>query len=168
MITRVTRIRVTKRLLKEFRPIKMSHKELREYLFNKRGDVLYPDAELVEHLRSVVRDELMEYAKNKQLKAPKKNTVVYFSPLSPVSNEVWAFWEYGRVLIHFSSDMPLSDEQLWEKGKMMVHLYDIDSQVVVTLNEVPGSNAYLTRDQAGRALYNCIILGRSYEIVQER
>ncbi len=39
-------------------------------------------------------------------------------------------------------------------------IYDIDEQVVVSLQEVPGSNAYLTRDQVGRALYNCMILGK--------
>ena len=43
---------------------------------------------------------------------------------------------------------------------MAVDLYDIDEQVVVSLDEVAGSNAYMTRDQVGRALFNCIVLGR--------
>ena len=37
---------------------------------------------------------------------------------------------------------------------------DIDEQTVVSLDEVAGSNAYLTRDQVGRALFNCIVLGK--------
>jgi hypothetical protein len=43
---------------------------------------------------------------------------------------------------------------------MAVKLYDIDEQVVVSLDEVAGSNAYMTRDQVGRVLFNCIVLGK--------
>ena len=28
--------------------------------------------------------------------------------------------------------------------------------------KMPGSNEFLTRDQVGRALFNCILLGRKY------
>jgi hypothetical protein len=31
---------------------------------------------------------------------------------------------------------------------------------VVSLDEVAGSNAYMTRDHVGRILFNCIVLGR--------
>jgi hypothetical protein len=60
--------------------------------------------------------------------------------------------------------MAFDNEQLWLRSKLNVKIYDIDKQVVVSLQEVPGSNAYLTRDQVGRALYNCIILGRKYNL----
>jgi hypothetical protein len=159
---------VNSRLLKKFKPVKLSPERLRKYLFNKRGEVIYPDEKLVERLRDAVRSELSEHFKNKKWEPPKEKTVVHFSPLSPVSNEVWAFWEYGRVLLHFSSDMSLNDDKLWDTGKLVVHIYDIDTQVVVSLQEVPGSNAYMTRDQVGRALYNCIILGRRYELAPRK
>ena len=42
-------------------------------------------------------------------------------------------------------------------------MYNIDEQTVVSLDEVAGSNAYMTRDQVGRALFNCIVLGRRLE-----
>ena len=40
-------------------------------------------------------------------------------------------------------------------------LYDIDEQVVVSLDEVAGSNAYLTRDHVGRILFNCMVHGET-------
>jgi hypothetical protein len=35
---------------------------------------------------------------------------------------------------------------------------------VVSLDEVAGSNAFMTRDQAGRILFNCMVLGRRLEL----
>jgi hypothetical protein len=49
---------------------------------------------------------------------------------------------------------------MWEHDELAVSFYDLDEQVVVSLDEVAGSNAYLTRDQVGRALFNCIVLGK--------
>ena len=43
-------------------------------------------------------------------------------------------------------------------------LRDVLNQTVVSHDEAPGSNAFLTRDQVGRALYNCVILGRRIEV----
>jgi hypothetical protein len=40
-----------------------------------------------------------------------------------------------------------------------IRTYDVLTQTVVSLDEAAGSNEFLTRDQVGRALYNCIVLG---------
>ena len=53
---------------------------------------------------------------------------------------------------------------MWEHEDLAVKMYDLDEQVVVSLDEVAGSNAYLTRDQVGRALYNCVVLGKRLEL----
>jgi hypothetical protein len=39
-------------------------------------------------------------------------------------------------------------------------VYGLHENVVVSLGEVPGSNGYVTRDWATRALFNCIALGQ--------
>jgi len=36
----------------------------------------------------------------------------------------------------------------------------LDQQVVVSHEEAPGSNRFLTRYQVSRALFNCVILGQ--------
>jgi len=42
----------------------------------------------------------------------------------------------------------------------MMRIYDLDQQVVVSHHEAPGSNRFLMRYQASRALFNCIVLGQ--------
>ena len=68
------------------------------------------------------------------------------------------------MLIRFASDIDLASPAVWEHEELAARLYDIDENVVVSLDEVAGSNAYLTRAQVGRALYNCIVLGRRVEL----
>ena len=81
-----------------------------------------------------------------------------------MANELWVFWEAGRVLLYFVSDLDLANPYVWEYQELSARIYDVAEQVVVTLQETPGSNAFLTRDQVGRALYNCIVLGRRYAL----
>jgi hypothetical protein len=64
------------------------------------------------------------------------------------------------MLIRFTSDLDLSNPSVWGKESLKVRTFDIDKQVVVSQSEVPGSNAFLNRDQVGRVLYNCIVLGQ--------
>ena len=117
--------------------------------------------------REAVIDYLEDYKKVELESQPdtfdrlmKQDQIVYFSPFPDVANEVWAFWETGRMLIRFSSDIDLENPAMWDHDELTAKLYDIDEQTVVSLDEVAGSNAYMTRDQVGRALYNCIVLGR--------
>ena len=70
------------------------------------------------------------------------------------------------MLIQFTSDLNIADPKVWDQEKLQARIYDIDQQVVVSLQEVAGSNAYLTRDQVGRALYNGVVLGRVYGLAR--
>jgi hypothetical protein len=54
----------------------------------------------------------------------------------------------------------LTNPAVWEHETLAVKLFSLDQKVVVSLDEVAGSNAFMTRDEAGRALFNCIVLGR--------
>jgi hypothetical protein len=87
------------------------------------------------------------------------------APLSPVANELWVFIENKKLLVRYASDIDLEDPAMWEHQPLAVRTYDILNQTVVSLNEVPGSNAFLTRDHVGRALYNCVILGQRVVVV---
>jgi len=140
--------------------ITVGYKEMRDYLFKTRKDVTFPDDELILRMRKTVRAELMDDLKKDGKKMPSSNPVIHISSLSPVANEVWIFWEEGRLMLKFASDIDLSNPAVWEHDEMSVKPFDIDTQVVVSMNEVAGSNAYMTRDQIGRALFNCIVLGK--------
>lgn len=144
--------------------LKVPYAEMREHLFRTRRDSRFPEGELLLRLRRATRNELLKDVARRAADTPTGTQIVHLAPLSPVANETWIFWETGRRLIRFASDIDLADPAVWEHEELAVRLFDVDEQVVVSLDEVAGSNAYLTRDQVGRALYNCVVLGRRLEL----
>ncbi len=143
-------------LEESFVAVEMDPSRLREFLFVNRNKATYPEGELLTRMRLAVRKHMREKAES----LPKGPVTVHFAPLSPVANEAYVFWEDGRLLVRFASDLDLENPKVWEYEDLAVELIDIDEQMVVSFEEVAGSNAYYTRDQIGRALFNCIILGR--------
>ena len=130
--------------------------ELFDYLFRTRNERAFPDEQLREHLRSAVRKAIGE----RPADVEGGPAVVYLAPLSPVSNDLWVYWENGHRLIRFSSDADLTQKVYWDLAPVNVHAYDVRENVVVSLGEAPGSSKYVTRDWAARALFNCIALGQ--------
>jgi hypothetical protein len=158
-ITRITRGQVPAHAPPGCAVVNVDMKEMREYLFRTRNQHDYPDAALVEHLRTALRKEAAKQgilATN----TPATEQVVHLAPLSPVANDTWVFWEAGRKLFYFSSDIDLANPALWEHQTLAVRIYDLDEQVVVSHEEAPGSNRFLTRYQVSRALFNCILFGQ--------
>ena len=127
-----------------------------DFLFKTRNQREFPDPALADRLHKAVLLELGE----RRVPPVGGMHVCYVGPLSPVSNELWVFWENARMLIRFTSDLDLSNPAVWNQENLKVRTYDIDAQVVVSQSEVPGSNAFLNRGQVGRVLYNCIVLGQ--------
>jgi hypothetical protein len=164
MITSVARGQRPDQRPAECREVKVTYAEMRDDLFRTRSQAKFPEGDLLMRLRLAVRKELLKNAKNEKQEGLVGTQVVHLSPLSPVANEVWVFWETGRALIRFSSDIDLANPAVWEHEELSARVYRVDQQVVVSLDEVAGSNGFLTRNQVGRALYNCIVLGRRVEL----
>lgn len=139
-----------------------AYTELRDELFRTRGEARFPEGELLERLRAAARRELEK--EGVQRPADGAPNVIHLAPLSSVANESWVFWESGRRLLRFDSDIDLGDPRVWEHENLSVRIFEIDTKVVVSLDEVAGSNAFMTRDQAGRILFNCVILGKRIEL----
>jgi hypothetical protein len=151
--------------------VKTSYRAMRDYGHQTRTLARFPEDNLLMRMRLAAREQIREYLEGRE-GASLENTVgtwqelsqmeqvLHLAPLSDVANEVWLFWETGRMLIRFASDIDLESTAVWEHEELAVDLYNIDEQTVVSLDEVAGSNAYMTRDQVGRALFNCIVLGR--------
>lgn len=158
-ITHLTRDRVPKRQPSDSTVVTVDMQEMKDYLFRTRNKHDYPDATLVQHLRNAVHEEA---AKEGILDTnlPKGEQIVNVAPLSPVANEVWVFWEAGHRLLYVASDIDLDNPAVWKEQTLSVHIFDLDQQVVVSHEEAPGSNRFLTRYEVGRALYNCIVLGQ--------
>jgi hypothetical protein len=158
-VTRITRDQVPARAARDWAIVRVDMQEVRDYLFRTRNQHEYADLALVEHLRQALR---------KEASAPgilgtntlKGDQVIHLAPLSPVANETWAFWEAGRKLFYIASDIDLANPAVWDNESLMIHIYDLDDQVVGSHEEAPASNRFLTRDQVSRALFNCMVLGQ--------
>ncbi len=159
-ITNVSKIDIPRKPDGKHRVINVSYAEMREYLFRTRAEATFPDEALRERLRVAVRTQL---GVNPEGRFPGRQ-IVHLAPLSPVANEVWIYWENSRLLIRFASDIDLVDPAVWKHETLMVKTWDVLNQVVVSLDESAGSNAFMTRDQIGRALYNCLVLGQRLEV----
>ncbi len=127
-----------------------------DYLFRTRNQREFPDPALADRLHKAVLAELG----TRRIPTVDGVHVCHVGPLAPVSNELWVFWENGRMLIRFTSDLDLSNPSVWSQENLKIRTIDIDTQVVLSQSEVAGSNAFLNRDQVGRVLYNCIVLGQ--------
>lgn len=163
-IVAVSRILTTDPAPPSCTEVKVEYAEMREELYRTRREARFPTGDLLDRLRRATRQELLKDAERRTERLPAGPQIVHLAPLSPVANEAWVFWETGRKLIRFASDIDLSNPAVWEHEELAVRPYDIDAQVVVSLDEVAGSNAYLTRAQVGRALFNCVVLGRRLEL----
>lgn len=141
------------------RAVGLDMKEMREYLFRTRAQHDYPDPALVKRLQVAVRKQAAREGKL-TAEVAELERVVHIAPLSPVANEVWVFWEAGRKLFLFASDIDLANPAVWEQETLVARIYDLDEQVIVSPEEAPGSNRFLTRYQVSRALFNCLLFGQ--------
>lgn len=134
----------------------VGYAEMKDYLFSTRTQSVFPDDVMIERLRVALRKQLALDPNAREA----GEQVAHLAPLSPVANELWVYWETRQLLIRFAADIDLENPVLWENQALTVRTYDVLNQVVVSLDEAAGSNAFMTRNQIGRALYNCIVLGR--------
>jgi hypothetical protein len=141
--------------------VRMPLQEIKEYLFRTRNQPDYPDAALFERMRQELRKEVAREKEALGLtNALTGEQIVYLAPMSPIGNDVWVYWENQKLLIRFTSDIDLSNPAVWEHEQMRVQVFNTYSQMVISLEEAAGSNRFMTRNQIGRALYNCIVLGQ--------
>ena len=145
--------------------VEIDVKEMKDYLFRMRNFAEFPGAEMIERIKKSVRAQMTEEAianipASVKAAAKAEGQFLHLSPLSPVVNEVVIFWENGRMLYRCVSDGDIMDQGLWEQAPLSIRIYDVYNQMVVSPDEKAGDNSFLTRDQVGRSLYNCVVLGR--------
>lgn len=147
--------------------VKVDATQLKEFLYRTRNQPDYPSPELFDRMRRALRKELEKEA-SFSTNAVAGEQIVYVAPLSPVGNDIWVFWENRKLLIRFASDIDLTNPDVWEHESLKVQVYDPYNQMVISLDQAAGSNGYLTRNQIGRALYNCIVLGQRVAVTPRK
>jgi hypothetical protein len=129
--------------------------EVQEFLFATRTN----QVPMTETLRTATRKLIVEYLNKTHPEAFTEDQILYVAPVSPVCNDLWAFWETGRKLMLFSADMDLANPGFAQLSQLRLEVIDLDKDVVASTREVPGSNAFVTKDWVGRIFFNCILYG---------
>jgi hypothetical protein len=158
-ITRITRGDLPKQPPSGCAIVTVKMQEMRDYLYRTRNQRDYPGATLVEHLREAVREEAAKEGIT-DTNLPAGEEMMDAAPLSPVANEIWVYWEAGDKLIYVASDIDLANPAVWKYQTLNVRIFDLERQVVISHDEAPGSDFFLTRYQISRVLYNCMVLGQ--------
>ena len=129
--------------------------EVRDYLFTTRTN----QVPISDSLRACTRKLIADYLNKAYPERLTQDQICYISPLSSVCNEVWVFWETGRKILFFSADMDLTNPGFSQLSQLRMQVIDMDKDIVASTREVPGSNAFVTKDWVGRLLFNCILYG---------
>ncbi|MBP5787176.1 MAG: hypothetical protein J6Y19_05120, partial [Kiritimatiellae bacterium] len=119
------------------------------------------DPELTDRLRRACRRQMELDPDGRE----SGDQVMHVAPLSDVSNEAWVYIENQCWLMQFSTDREIEDTAGWTWEDLRVRVFDLRGNTVSELGEMPGSNIVMTMDQAGRALYNCVVLGKRIIVV---
>ncbi|MDC0948862.1 hypothetical protein OAS86_05935 [Gammaproteobacteria bacterium] len=143
--------------------VRFNMDDVTEQLSLPESELRYPNDALLMRMGDAVKRQFGPIAEDTS-----EVPVFHVSPLSPVIDELWVFVEQRRELYHFSADAGVDAEGLWDAHHITTRRFDLDEQVIVTQSERPGSNAFVTRDFVGRALYNCIVLGKRNDRSRQR
>jgi len=152
--------RVTRQLLppasrSNYQVARHALSEVRDYLFATRTNRVAVSDNLLTAARKLITD----YLRKAHADPFTEEQILYVAPISPVCNDVWVLWESGRKIMLFSADTDLSNPGFAQLSQLRMQVIDLDKDVVASTNEVPGSNAFVTKDWVGRLFFNCILYG---------
>ena len=109
-----------------------------------------------------VLTELVDSKKNKIAERNQRLTAEIIEALLESDIDALCFTggaETGRKVMLFSADMDLSNPGFAQLSQLRMQVIDLDKDVVASTKEVPGSNAFVTKDWVGRLFFNCILYG---------
>ena len=154
-VTRVSRQTRPPAPSRQYQVCEYPLQEFRDYLFATRTNL----APLSDTLRTAARKLIADYLNKAYEGSLTQDQICYISPLSAVCNDLWVFWETGRKILFFSADMDLTNPGFSQLSQLRMQVIDLDKDIVASMREVPGSNAFVTKDWVGRLLFNCILYG---------
>lgn len=83
----------------------------------------------------------------------------YFAARTGVATDVWVYWLNRRVIFQISGDMDMADPAVIAHLPLLVRQFNLGTNVVASVVEAEGSNAFITRDRASRVLFMCLVRG---------
>ena len=144
----------------DYAVVTLARDKARKYLFDERNHPQAPNPELRKRLLAAVR----EVAKQNPPPDPTNLQIFFLSDVSPVSGDLWVLWINGKRAIRFGGELGADQPDLLELLPLHTQVYDFKRQVVASLLETEGSTGFITKDWAGRILYQCLVLGERAEV----
>jgi hypothetical protein len=143
--------------------ITLDRDKIRTYLVDARNRPQAPDADLRKRLRGAML-EVAKLHPPSDLSAPQ---VFFLSTVSPVSGDLWVIWVNERTAIRFGGEFGADEPDLLALLPLHTQLFDLKNHVVASLLETEGSTGFITKDWAGRILFQCLVLGERVEVPAE-
>jgi len=140
--------------------VTLARDQARQYLFDARNKPQVPDPALRQRLLAAVR----EVAKKNPPADPQKPQVFFLSTVSPVSGDLWVLWLNSRCAIRFGGELGADQPDLLAHLPLQTQVFDFRRQVVASLLETEGSTGFITKDWAGRILFQCLVQGERVEV----
>jgi hypothetical protein len=129
--------------------------EVQDHLFDSRTNRV----PMSNDLRTAARKLVFDYLYKAHPAPFTEDQILYVAPVSSVCNDLWAFWETDRKIMLFSADTDLANPGFEQLSQLRLEVIDLNKDVVASTSEVPGSNAFVTKDWVGRMFFNCILYG---------
>jgi hypothetical protein len=144
---------------------RLRSEEVFAHLFQTQHERLFPDATLENRLRQALAAYLRQHHEKELLTGQQ---TFYAAPVSPVCGELWIYWEDQRMALRFAAEGDLANPRIWEEVALHVRAISLDERVTLSPEAATSPGGFISRDWAGRLLYNCIILGRKFTLPPTR
>jgi len=136
---------------------------IRAFLMDTRNKPQTPDAALRQRLLAAMR----ETVKVAPPADPTARQIFYLATTQSVSGDIWVLWVNEKTAIRFGGEFGSDQPDLLALLPLQTQLFDLKTMVVASLLETEGSTGYITKDWAGRILFQCLVLGERVEVPPE-
>jgi hypothetical protein len=138
--------------------------KIRAFLTDNRNKPQAPDAALRQRLLAAMK----ETTKLHPPSDPTVPQVFFLSTVSPVSGDLWILWVNEKTAIRFGGEFGADEPDLLSLLPLHTQLFDLKTKVVASLLETEGSTGFITKDWAGRILYQTLVLGERVEVQPDK
>jgi len=141
--------------------LRFAGQSVETYLFQNRNRQIFPDRAFDSRIRVALAGYLREHHKQELTRGIQ---TFYAAPISRVCNELWIYWENRRTALHVAADGDLADPRIWEQLPLHLREVVLERGPTVMPEAIPGRERSVSREWAGRLLYNSIVLGRIFTL----
>jgi hypothetical protein len=159
-VTRAAPMRTAPGPREDYVVVTLERDQVRSYFADARTRTQKPDAQLRTRLVAAMKEVVKLHPPTQT----SESQVFFLSTILPVSGDLWVLWVNEQVAIRFGGELGAEEPDLLEVLPLHTQLYDLKTQVVASLLETEGRTGYITKDWAGRILFQCLVLGERVEV----